>query len=194
MAGCIFRVKRQVLALALVVVPVSFLDSGCQAPPSPAAKIDTARGDWEADIAKIRSTATFYVRQVRERLPSSDPSRATLERKYADAETAVNLWIQDVQDSIRAGRKPDASGVYARRELAANEAYSKFVVSAEAALDLENKPKFLPLAALAPGLVDMFWKKIMEAQEKRSQEAQRLRNEYAARLDAYKLPAFTKVD
>lgn len=182
------------LSFALAVSPFFWFGSGCQAPPSPAAQIDTARGDWEADIAKIRSMATFYARQVRERLPSSDPARAALERKYADAETAVNLWIQDVQDSIRAGRKPDASGVYARRELAANEAYSRFVISAESALDLENKPKFLPLAALAPGLVDMFWKKIVEAQEKRSQEAQRIRGEYAARLDAYKLPAFTKVD
>ena len=186
--------KSKVLALALAVSPIAFFGSGCQAPDSPAASIDSARGDWEADIAKIRNTASFYVRQVRDRIPTTDPARAGLEKKYGEAETAVNLWILDVQDSVRAGRKPDTSPVYQRRELAANESYSRFISSAESALDLENKPKFFPLAAMAPGLVDLLWKKLMDAHDKRAQEIQKVRNEYAARLDAYKLPAFGKVE
>jgi len=189
-----FQVRSKVLAFALAVSPVAWFGSGCQAPASPAASIDVDRGDWEADIAKIRNTSSFYVRQVRDRIPTTDPARAALEKKYGEAETAVNLWILDVQDSIRAGRKPDASGVYQRRELAANEAYSRFITSAESALDLENKPKFFPLAAMAPGLVDFIWKKLVDAHDRRTQEIQKMRNEYAARLDAYKLPAFGKVE
>jgi len=110
------------------------------------------------------------------------------------AETAVNLWILDVQDSLRAGRKPASSAVYAQRERSANEAFARFVSSAETALDLDHKPKFLPLATMAPGLIELVWKKLLEAEARHSQEAAKTRNDYAARMDSYKLPSFNKAD
>lgn len=186
--------KTQVTALALAVLTAAFLGSGCESTSSPAAAIDTARGDWEADIAKIKTTAIFYAKQVRTKIPDTDPARAVLEKKYTDAEVSVNLWIQDVQDSIRSGSKPTDSPIYKTRELAANESYSRFVVAAEEAVNLDTRPKWLPLAALAPGVVDFLWKRAVDAANKRAEEAKRVRAEYAARLEQYRLPSFTKAE
>jgi hypothetical protein len=149
--GRLRRVKRKTLTLTLVVVCLFLLASGCQSLSSPAAQIDSNRGDWEADVGKIKTTATFYAKQVRSKVSESDPTRSALEQKYREARMAVNLWIQDVQDSIKAGRPPSESSLYKLREIAANEKYSRFVISAEEAVELDVRPKWLPLAALAPG-------------------------------------------
>jgi hypothetical protein len=192
--GMLRKVKEKVLTLILVVVPLFLLGSGCQSLPSPAAQIDSNRGDWEADVGRIKTTATFYAKQVRTKVSESDPTRSALEQKYREAMVAVNLWIQDVQDSIRAGRPPTESRLYKLREIAANEKYSRFVIAAEEAVRLDVRPKWLPLAALAPGAVDFLWKRALEAAQKRTDEARRVRAEYAARLDQYRLPDFAKTE
>jgi hypothetical protein len=182
------------LLWATVAVPLALAWTGCQHQDSNQPTAVAESGDWEAELAKFRGSATFYARQVKERFPTSDPARALLERQYVAAETAVNLWILDVQDSLRAGRKPASSAVYAQRERSANEAFARFVSSAETALDLDHKPKFLPLATMAPGLIELVWKKLLEAEARHSQEAAKTRNDYAARMDSYKLPSFNKAD
>jgi hypothetical protein len=155
----------------------------------------TASADLEADLLKERDRAEFNLNLAKQKLEKNPEALAIAKRKYIEAWRSVNLFIEDIQESIRKGKKPTGSKLFKKRGADAQKALQEFNAHVEKALlPPEKQPKFLPaLIPVATTLAESLWNKLSESIKARSAEKQALREEAAKKLDGVKFRAYDEV-
>jgi len=151
--------------------------------------------DIEADLTKERTRVDSNVNLAKRRLEKDLDAMAKVKLKYNEARNAVQLLVEDIQRSIRDGKDPKRSKLYAKRAKEAESAIALFNEHVEIALmDPKDRPKFLPLLVpLIGSLADVLWKNIDESRKASAAERKARREEMAEELERLKFREFDKV-
>jgi len=151
--------------------------------------------DWKSDFLRQRDDVEANVRLAKSTFAANSPELAESHNRYVRARDAVNLLIEDIQNSIREGRNPMSSAFYAGRAHDAEEAVLNFNNYVQrTALPPENQSKFpvvaLPLITTIGGAV---WDKIAASHAQAEQERKVVLERTAVDLNSVRFPDFADI-
>ena len=184
------------LSKLVVAVVASFLFGLSPQLATAQSKSLRSSSDVEGDLLRARDRVEFNLGQLKKKFEKDPEKLGQTKLNYTTAWRDSNLFVDDLQKSIRDGKNPKASKLFSQRVERAQKSIDEFNAFADQSLyPPDKKPKFLPtlLAPLATSLIESIFTKINASIKESADERKARREELAAELDKIKFREFEKV-
>ena len=180
--------------LGLGTVNSTLHAQGVKPTPSSGKSLRTSQ-DLEADLVKERDRAEFNVNLAKRKLEKNPEELLKVKQAYIAAWRSANLLVEDIQESIKAGKNAATSKLFSRRAAEAQKTLEEFNGQVEKSLlPPDKQPKMLPLLIpIATSLVELMWNKMSAASKESAAEQKIQREEMAKKLDTIKFREFDQV-